>query len=280
MSLTHIIVDFDNVKPSAADIGLAHGKNLRLAIVRGPQPTRYEADLAETLHALGNQVSFSRCVKAGKNAADMQIAFHVGELVATLQPGAHKVTRFIVISRDRGFEPLMMYLRSKGFNATLAANFKAALGSEASEDVKPARKRAGKVALAAKSEAAKGDGVRAPAAKGAAAKSVAAKKSPARKSSAQKTAKAPAERKSGHVAERSLSKAEAPDAAAKVIDSLQRMRDKRPAKRKGLERHIESHLGRNLAAGQLEALIDQLTRDGVLAFDGNKVDYRLPKAKR
>ncbi len=142
MSLTHIIVDFDNVKPSAADIALAHGKNLQLAIVRGPQPTRYEADLAETLHALGNQVSFSRCVKAGKNAADMQIAFHVGELVATLQPGAHKATRFIVISRDRGFEPLMMYLRSKGFNATLAANFKAALGSEASEDVKPARKRA------------------------------------------------------------------------------------------------------------------------------------------
>jgi len=280
MSLTHIIVDFDNVKPSAADIALAHGKNLRLAIVRGPQPTRYEADLAETLHALGDQVSFSRCVKAGKNAADMQIAFHVGELVATLPAGTHKVTRFIVISRDRGFEPLMMYLRSKGFNATLAASFKAALGGDSSEDAKPARKRAAKAAPAAKSDAAKGDGAKAPAAKSAAAKPVAAKKAPGRKSSAQKTAKAPAERKSGHVAVRDSSKAEAPDAAAKVIDSLQRMRDKRPAKRKGLERHIESHLGRNLAAGQLEALIDQLTRDGVLAFDGNKVDYRLPKAKR
>lgn len=279
MSLTHIIVDFDNVKPSAADIALAHGKNLRLAIVRGPQPTRYEADLAETLHALGNQVSFSRCVKAGKNAADMQIAFHVGELVATLPAGTHKVTRFIVISRDRGFEPLMMYLRSKGFNATLAANFKAALGGEASEDVKPARKRAAKAAPTAKSDVAKGDGAKAPAAKSAVAKP-AAKKSPSRKSSAQKTAKAPAERKSGHVVEKSPGRAEAPDAAAKVIDSLQRMRDKRPAKRKGLERHIESHLGRKLATGQVEALIDQLTRDGVLAFDGNKVDYRLPKAKR
>jgi len=280
MSLTHIIVDFDNVKPSAADIALAHGKNLRLAIVRGPQPTRYEADLAETLHALGDQVSFSRCVKAGKNAADMQIAFHVGELVATLPAGTHKVTRFIVISRDRGFEPLMMYLRSKGFNATLAASFKAALDGDALEDVKPARKRVAKAAPTAKSDAAKGDAAKAPAAKSAVAKPAAAKKSPARKSSAQKTAKAPAERKSGHVAEKSSSKVEAPDAAAKVIDSLQRMRDKRPAKRKGLERHIESHLGRKLATGQVEALIDQLTRDGVLAFDGNKVDYRLPKAKR
>lgn len=279
MSLTHIIVDFDNVKPSAADIALAHGKNLRLAIVRGPQPTRYEADLAETLHALGDQVSFSRCVKAGKNAADMQIAFHVGELVATLPAGTHKVTRFIVISRDRGFEPLMMYLRSKGFNATLAANFKAALGGEASEDAKPARKRVAKAAPVAKSDAAKGDRAKTPAAKSGEAKPVAAKKSPGRRSSAPKPAKAPAERKPERASEKSPGKSQ-PDAAAKVIDSLQRMRDKRPAKRKGLERHIESHLGRNLAAGQLEALIDQLTRDGVLAFDGNKVDYRLPKAKR
>jgi hypothetical protein len=73
----------------------------------------------------------------------------------------------------------------------------------------------------------------------------------------------------------------APDARAKVIESLQRMGEKRPAKRKGLERHIESHLGRNLEPGQLESLMTQLERDGVLVFnDKNKVEYRLPKAKK
>ena len=72
-----------------------------------------------------------------------------------------------------------------------------------------------------------------------------------------------------------------PDARAKVIESLQRMGEKRPAKRKGLERHIESHLGRNLEPGQLETLMSQLERDGVLVFnDKNKVEYRLPKAKK
>src|SRR5512139_1491311 len=109
MTLTHILVDFDNVKPSAADIGLAHGDKYRLAVVRGPQQTRYEADLAEALHAMGNQVTFTRCAKAGKNAADMQIAFHLGELLATLPAGAHKHTRFVVISRDKDFDPLLMY---------------------------------------------------------------------------------------------------------------------------------------------------------------------------
>jgi hypothetical protein len=72
-----------------------------------------------------------------------------------------------------------------------------------------------------------------------------------------------------------------PDARVKVIESLQRMGEKRPAKRKGLERHIESHLGRNLQPGQLETLMAQLERDGVVVFnDKNKVEYRLPKAKK
>ena len=72
-----------------------------------------------------------------------------------------------------------------------------------------------------------------------------------------------------------------PDARAKVIESLQRMGEKRPTKRKGLERHIESHLGRNLEPGRLEALMAQLERDGVLVFnDKNHVEYRLPKAKK
>jgi hypothetical protein len=82
-------------------------------------------------------------------------------------------------------------------------------------------------------------------------------------------------------AARAASEKVAPDAHAKVIESLQRMGEKRPAKRKGLERHIESHLGRKLEPGQLETLMSQLERDGVLVFnDKNKVEYRLPKAKK
>ena len=72
-----------------------------------------------------------------------------------------------------------------------------------------------------------------------------------------------------------------PDARTKVIESLRRMGEKRPSKRKGLERHIESHLGRNLEPGHLETLMSQLERDGVFVFDDkNHVEYRLPKGKK
>jgi hypothetical protein len=69
-------------------------------------------------------------------------------------------------------------------------------------------------------------------------------------------------------------------ALAKVVDSLRRMGERRPGKRAGLERHIESHLGRDLAPGVLDGLLLQLERDGVVSFDENKVTYHLPKARK
>lgn len=263
--ITHILVDFDNVKPTAADIGLVRGDKTRLAVVRGPQQTRYEADLAEALHAMGGQVSFTRCVRAGKNAADMQIAFLLGELVAALPAGAHKGARFVVISKDKDFDPLLAYLQDKGFDATRAPSFKAALGGKAEPAARPAKPRATKAAAAPAVK---------PAPAKAAAKKAAAKKAPAPK----KAAPPPAAKKPAHAAARTASKA--PDPIARVIEGLQRKGDERPGKRKGLERFIESHLGRNLAAGQLETLIGQLQRDGVLVFHDNKVEYRLPKTKK
>jgi PIN domain len=272
--ITHILVDFDNVKPTAADIGLVHGDRFRLAVVRGPQQTRYEADLAEALHAMGGQVTFTRCARAGKNAADMQIAFLLGELVAALPAGSHKGTRFVVISKDKDFDPLLAYLQDKGFDATRAASFKAALGGKAEAPARLAKSRAGKTAGSAPAKAAP---AKAPAK---APGKTPAKKAAAKKSSApRKAAPAPeAARKPAHAAARSASKG--PDPLTRVIEGLQRKGDERPGKRKGLERFIESHLGRNLAPGQLETLIGQLERDGVVAFHDNKVEYRLPKAKK
>lgn len=284
MTLTYILVDFDNVKPTAADIGLVRGDRYRLAVVRGPQQTRYEADLAEALHGMGDQVTFTRCAKAGKNAADMQIAFLLGELVATMPASAHRATRFVVISRDKDFDPLLLYLQDKGFDAIRAPSFRTALGGKptAEEEAKPgARTRATR--KASRTAVTKPAVPKTSVAKAAPARTAAVKKAPARKVPAVKKAALvqPAPKKTTHAAARTVSKRpEAPDPLVRVIEGLQRKGDERPGKRKGLERFIESHLGRNLAPGQLDALLAQLERDGVVAFKDNKVDYRLPKSKK
>jgi hypothetical protein len=267
MTLTHILVDFENVQPSAADIGLVRGENLRLTIVRGPGQMKYSADVAEAWQPLGANVTFVRCAKAGRNASDMHIAFHLGELVAAQARPGGKGARFIIVSRDTDFDPLLLHIRGQGFEATRVASMKAALGGKAAEvaEARAPRSRAPRSAPAP-AAAAKAVVGKTPARKAAAKKTPAAKKTaPARKVVAAPTAATKA--------------ASATDALAKVIESLKRMGEKRPGKRKGLERHIESHLGRNLAPGQLQALMEELEREDVLVIKDNKVEY-LPKAKK
>jgi hypothetical protein len=267
MTLTHILVDFENVQPSAADIGLVRGEHLRLTIFRGPGQMKYAADVAEAWQPLGANVTFVRCAKAGRNASDMHIAFHLGELVAAQARPGGKGARFVIVSRDTDFDPLLLHIRSQGFEATRVASMKAALGGKGVEAAEPrAPKARAPRSASAPAAAAKTVATKSPAKKAAAKRTPAAKKTPA---PARKVASVRAAAKA----------VAAPDALTKVIDSLKRMGEKRPGKRKGLERHIESHLGRNLAPGQLQALMEQLEREGVLLFNDNKVEY-LQKAKK
>jgi len=289
MDHTHILVDFENVQPPAEDIALVRGDGVRLAIFRGPGQMKYSADVAEAWQPLGANLKFIRCAKAGRNAVDMHIAFYLGELVAAhlgAGAGPGEGARFVIVSRDTDFDPLLMHIRSQGFEALRVASIKAALGG-AAEKVEPraakTRSRRGKV----KAEAAQAPAP-APAEKAskrAAKKTPAAKKAVAKRSPVAKKAAslipvpAPQPPKRSPRAGNGSTPA-APDARTKVIESLQRMGEKRPNKRKGLERHIESHLGRNLAPGEVETLMHQLERDGVLAFNDNKVEYRLPKSRK
>jgi PIN domain len=259
------------------------GDGVRLAIFRGPGQMKYSADIAEAWQPLGANVTFVRCAKAGRNAVDMHIAFHLGELVAAqARAEAGRGARFFIVSRDTDFDPLLMHIRSEGFEAARVVSIKAALGGGAAEKAEPraakTRSRRGKAAAEAAPAPAEKPAKRA-AKKTPAAKKAVAKKAPAAKKVAslipvpapqRRPARAPA-----------VNAPAVPDARAKVIESLQRMGEKRPTKRKGLERHIESHLGRNLEPGRLETLMSQLERDGVLVFnDKNHVEYRLPKARK
>lgn len=290
MTLTHILVDFENVQPSALDIGLVPGDGVRLAIFRGPGQMKYSADVAEAWQPLGPNVTFIRCAKAGRNAVDMHIAFYLGELVAAQErAGTGKDARFFVVSRDTDFDPLLMHIRTHGYEAARVSSIKAALNGGAPEKPEPraakTRSRRGKAeaepapAPVVVEKPARRAAKKTPAAK----KAVVAKRAPAaKKVESLIPVPAPRRQRTARLTQAiPVSTPAAPDARAKVIESLQRMGEKRPTKRKGLERHIESHLGRNLEPGQLELLMSQLERDGVLVFnDKNKVEYRLPKGKR
>ena len=87
MTPTHILVDFENVQPSAADIALVRGDDLRLAIFRGPGQMKYSADVAEAWQPLGARVSFVHCAKAGRNAVDMEYLLDAAHFRMVAQGG-------------------------------------------------------------------------------------------------------------------------------------------------------------------------------------------------
>ena len=152
MTLTHILVDFENVQPTAADIGLVRGDGLRLAIFRGPGQKKYSADVAEAWQPLGGNVTFVHCSKVGRNAVDMHIAFHLGELVAASRGGAGGRARFVIVSKDTDFDPLLLYIRAQGFEASRVSTIKAALHGGAADKAEPraakTRSRRGKAEAA------------------------------------------------------------------------------------------------------------------------------------
>lgn len=286
MSLTYILVDFENVQPAAQDIGLVRGDGLRLWIFRGPGQKKYSADVAEAWQPLGDSVNFIACAKPGRNALDMHIAFYVGRLIGEHQSaGTQRGTRFVVVSKDTDYDPLLIHIRDVlGCTATRVTTMKAALSGVEHVEPRAARTRhaaspapAAKAARVAPTSRSQAAAKAAPAAK--TVRRVAAKKTVAKKTAA-KAVPAKAATPKQPVARKVVAAPPAVDAKQKVIDSLRRMGEKLPNKRKGLEHHIESHLGRKLAPGAVPDVIAELERDGVLTFNDKKVEYRLPKERK
>jgi hypothetical protein len=290
MHILHILVDFENTQPSAADVALVQGAHLRLWIFRGPSQKKYDAEFTEALLLLGDRVRVVKCEKSGRNALDMHIAFQLGRLVGELTAAAEARTSdrpaFVVVSRDTDYEPLLQYLRVQGFSAQRATGIKAALGGAAvkaggpkasaamAPDARAARTKAAPAPVLAKAPAAR---------KSRPAKAAVAAPEPAEATPAPKPAKAG--RRGGAARTAAKTTAAPPSAAPSTAGTAEMARTviehflghpkSRPAKLGGLEKWLASHLRGKLTQDTLHALVAELERQGVVRLDGRKVLYPL-----
>jgi hypothetical protein len=252
--LTYILVDFENVQPQVADLGLLRGDDFRVLIFHGVHQNKFDVSMYKALQPLGDKVELVQSDRQGPDVLDFHISFYLGRLVQEHldQKGAAQSARFFVISKDRGFDSLIVHIRSLGFEAHRVATIRAALSTTTTPSPPPARPAAARKVASKKVSAAK----KAPAAKAVA------------KAAARKVAGAAPATKA----------VESPKQI--VLASLRRMGRKLPGKRKGLEHHIESHLGRKVDLDAVRALVAEMERDGVLQIVDNKVEYALPKADK
>ena len=253
MSLTYILVDFENVQPQVADLALLRGEDFRVLVFHGAHQNKFDAEMVKALQPLGDRMEWVQSDRQGPQVLDFHISFYLGrklQLHTDQLTKAAQSARFFVISKDRGFDSLIVHIRSLGFEAHRVATIRAALGTAAAPSAPATR-----IATAKKVRTTKPSS--APVVK------AAAKSAPAKKASATTPAK---------------KKTDTPKQV--VLASLHRMGNKLPGKRKGLEHHIESHLGRKVDLDAVRALMTEMERDGMFRIVDNKVEYTLPKGGR
>lgn len=106
MNTNYVLVDFENVQPANLEILAQHP--FKIFIFVGANQTKVSFDLAQAMQALGSNAKYIKISGSGHNALDFHIASYVGELACT-EPEAY----FHVISKDKGFDPLMAHLKTR-----------------------------------------------------------------------------------------------------------------------------------------------------------------------
>ena len=260
MNLTYILIDFENVKPTAAELKLIHGAEYRVRIFHGPHQNKFDADIVKALQPLGDQVEYIQCERAGKNALDFHIAFYLGRMIPGLEIAAApagKSASFFIISKDSGFDVLLGHIRELGYGAARVASVREALGVDEATDAAVTPEPAAKMAPPRK----------------AASKPVAsAKKMPISKAEPAKPKAKPAAPQPKKVAK--------PDPWSRAIENLRDHPNNRPTTSKTLERHLATLLGKETPQEAVKDLIARMQREGVAVAVGNKITYKIPDGKK
>ncbi|MPZ46292.1 MAG: hypothetical protein GEV05_23475 [Betaproteobacteria bacterium] len=255
MPITYLLVDFENVKPTADEVRQLRGDHFRLWIFRGPHQNKFDADMVEAWQPLGEHVSFTQSTKSGKNALDFHIAFCLG-MVHRENLAANRLARYVVVSKDSGFDTLFECARSQGCHVTKAATIVEALAAAESIDLVQSPSGGGRAPNSRGPIDRHDDSQPSPETR------VAKLTSPAKKVAKKATTK--------------RGKMTADD-VAKVISFLREQSKNRPSKRTTLEHHVVHILGNEVTEKVAQAVVDRLIQAKQIGVTNNKVEYRLSK---
>lgn len=236
-SRVHLLVDWENVQPRGSELHALVPNSSDVWLFHGMRQSYLPAWHAD---AFGERVTPVPIARPGKNALDFHLAFYMG-YIAAKQPMA----RFVVISNDKGYDPMLEHARDLGFLA---------LRRDFSREPP------------------------APAAKPVVAKKVvpAKKTAPAKKVAPPKTDPPAKVLPTPKKAAKATPAPTASQVVQRVLASLKKMPDNKPTGRAGLLKHIETHAAKaadpKALAQQVCALLEA-RKDVVSSPDGKRISY-------
>ena len=103
----YILIDHENIH--SLDPGAIEGKPVKVLVFLGEQTTKLAVEDVQKLLKHRGQIELITISGHGKNALDFHIAYYAGRITAE-DPQA-----FIhIISKDKGFDPLIAHLKNRG----------------------------------------------------------------------------------------------------------------------------------------------------------------------
>lgn len=108
--MNHVFVDYENVHQ--LDHSVIGTKAVCFTLLMGAKQTKVDAVVMERIMERAASVQLVRLTTTGKNALDFTIAYYVGRAVITDPTGY-----FHIVSRDKGYDPLIEHLRSRHIRA-------------------------------------------------------------------------------------------------------------------------------------------------------------------
>jgi len=111
----YLYIDYENVQDVQVDI---IKETIKVMIIVGENQTKVPIELVQKTQPFGNAVEWIRVKGKGRNALDFFIAFFLGKDVA-----ADRNKKFIIYSKDTGYDPLINYLKKSGVKARRIVSF-------------------------------------------------------------------------------------------------------------------------------------------------------------
>lgn len=110
-----VLIDYESVQPET--LACLEPAHFSLFIFVGASQAKVSVNLAIAVQGMGDRARYIQISGNGPNALDFHIAFYLGQL-ALAEPTA----MFHVISKDKGFDPLIQHLKSKKIAAARSSS--------------------------------------------------------------------------------------------------------------------------------------------------------------
>lgn len=106
MKTNYILIDFENVQPKNLEV--LKDQDFKVIVFVGANQTKIPFELASAMQSLESNAEYVKIEGNGPNALDFHIAFYIGKLASE-----DKDAFFHIISKDKGFEPLIKHLKTQ-----------------------------------------------------------------------------------------------------------------------------------------------------------------------